>query len=113
MKQAEGKWPDYPKTLHELAKAHKLRIPDLDLPGEASLWNSVRSFQLRRLPDPPTDKLRRFAMEFNKQHSGVPLSPDDPFGREILKRRYYEKYPEALIQAEKQERMRGDRRRRP
>jgi hypothetical protein len=107
LKQAEGKWPDYPKALHELAKAHKLRIPDLDLPGEPSLWNSVRNFQARRLPDPPPDKLRKFAMEFNKQHNGVPLSPDDSFGREVLKRRYYEKYPEALIQAEKQERTRG------
>ena len=113
LKQAEGKWPDYPQTLHELAKVHKLAIPELSLPGEPSLWVSVRSFQMRRWPDPPPDMLRKFAIEFNKERGGMPLSPEDPVGREILKRKFFEKYPEMLKQLENQARTRGDRRRRP
>lgn len=113
LSRAEGKWPEYPRILHELARQHKLSIPDLSPPGEPSLWNSVRSFQMRRLPDPPADRLRIFAMEFNRERSGVPLSPDDPVSREYLKRKFFEKYPELLSQLEKQEQKRGDRKRRP
>ncbi len=35
----QGKWPEYPRMLIELAKAKNLSVPGAMLPGEPKLWN--------------------------------------------------------------------------
>jgi hypothetical protein len=42
LKRLEGKWPDYPNHLLELAAKHNLEVPGLSLPGPAELWNNAR-----------------------------------------------------------------------
>jgi len=39
---AEGKWPDYPRTIMELARANRLVVPGWMLPGKADLWERFR-----------------------------------------------------------------------
>jgi hypothetical protein len=43
LKRAEGRWPDYPKTLLDLAKKHNLEIPLMKLPGPRELWDQARA----------------------------------------------------------------------
>jgi hypothetical protein len=38
LKTQEGKWPEYPKLMIELAKAKDLSVPGVTLPGKPSLW---------------------------------------------------------------------------
>lgn len=41
LKDAEGKWPDYPKRIKELADKHRLIVPGLSLPGPRDLWQGL------------------------------------------------------------------------
>lgn len=41
--KAERKWPDYPRTVMELAKQHKLVVPGWMIPGKADLWERYRT----------------------------------------------------------------------
>jgi hypothetical protein len=43
LKAAEGRWPDYPKTLLELSRKHSLEIPLMRLPGPRELWEQART----------------------------------------------------------------------
>ena len=43
---AEGKWPDYPNTIQELARRHQLEVPWHTLPGQRKNWDNYR-------PPPP------------------------------------------------------------
>jgi hypothetical protein len=40
---AQGKWPDYPRMILELAKRHKLSVPGWMLPGPAQVWDRFRA----------------------------------------------------------------------
>ena len=42
LKDAEGKWPEYPRHLLELAHKHNLPVPGMSLPGPAELWENER-----------------------------------------------------------------------
>jgi hypothetical protein len=42
-KAAEGKWPDYPRLLVEMAKKHGLEVPLMRLPGPRELWEQARA----------------------------------------------------------------------
>ncbi len=42
LKNLEGKWPDYPRRLLELAHRHNLKVPGMSLPGTADLWEPPR-----------------------------------------------------------------------
>ena len=42
LEKAEGKWPEYPKMLHELARQRRLVIPGMSLPGPVEMWENVR-----------------------------------------------------------------------
>lgn len=42
LKDAEGKWPDYPRTIVDLAKQHRLPIPGWTLPGRNDAWDAFR-----------------------------------------------------------------------
>jgi hypothetical protein len=39
----EGKWPEYPRRLAELARQHKKPIPGITLPGPQALWDAARA----------------------------------------------------------------------
>jgi hypothetical protein len=43
LKKAEGKWPPYPRTIQELARRKKLRVPWKTLPGKPGFWNPYRA----------------------------------------------------------------------
>ena len=49
LKEAEGHWPDYPRVIVELAKAHKLAIPAWTMPGKPEAWDNFRLKQGRRI----------------------------------------------------------------
>jgi hypothetical protein len=40
---AEGKWPEYPRLLLELAHRHNLHVPGMSLPGPRELWDAARA----------------------------------------------------------------------
>ncbi len=96
LKAVEGRWPDYPLMLHTIAKERKLALPDLGLPGDPQLWERLRSRRAAPvLPDLPDQVLREFAAELARREPDSPrLSWRDPEQREILKKRYFEIYPE-------------------
>lgn len=96
LKAVEGRWPDYPLALHDIAKQRKLALPDLGLPGDPQFWERFRT---RRSPipssDPPDHILREFAAELARREPDSPrLSLRDPEQREILKKRFLEAYPD-------------------
>jgi hypothetical protein len=43
LKEAEGRWPDYPKRVLELARRHGLEVPLMRLPGPRDLWERARA----------------------------------------------------------------------
>ncbi len=42
LREAEGRWPDYPWRLLDLAHKHHLQVPGMSLPGPAELWEDAR-----------------------------------------------------------------------
>ena len=38
LKKLEGKWPEYPRQMMELARKHDRVVPGVSLPGQPSLW---------------------------------------------------------------------------
>jgi hypothetical protein len=42
LRDAEGKWPDYPRLLLELARRHNLQMPGTPLPGPREFWERLR-----------------------------------------------------------------------
>jgi hypothetical protein len=42
LKSLEGKWPEYPRRLLDLAHGHNLKVPGMSLPGTADLWEQPR-----------------------------------------------------------------------
>lgn len=101
LRKAEGQWPLYPRTLLELACVHDLQIPGTTLPGPHDRWDRYRLKPppgRKILPEPTEEVLRTFV----KQERTVDNSPlwslafSDPFGREQLKREYFDRHPEEL-----------------
>lgn len=91
----EGRWPDYPKMLLNLAKQKKLQIPGMSLPGPTELWAESRAW----LPDVPDRVLFNFALYelSDKDRAGLGLNVTDFEGsREKLKKAYFKKKPEQL-----------------
>ena len=43
---AEGKWPDYPNAIQDLARKHDLQVPWHTLPGARERWDSYRGIRL-------------------------------------------------------------------
>jgi hypothetical protein len=41
VKKLEGRWPEYPLRLHELARERELVIPGMSLPGPTQLWRAA------------------------------------------------------------------------
>jgi hypothetical protein len=96
LQAVEGRWPDYPLMLHEIARERKLALPDLGLPGDPLFWDRVRNRRVNNTPpDPPDHLLREFAAELARREPETPrLSLRDPEQRELLKKRFLDAYPE-------------------
>jgi hypothetical protein len=47
LKNAEGKWPNYPRVVKQFADRHRVRIPGmvLVLPGERNAWQRMRDYK--------------------------------------------------------------------
>jgi hypothetical protein len=43
LQKAEGKWPEYPRTLLDLSRKHDLQIPGMKLPGPRDLWDKAKA----------------------------------------------------------------------
>ena len=46
--QREGRWPDYPQTIQELATRHSLQVPWQTLPGPRRYWDFYRVWSRRK-----------------------------------------------------------------
>ena len=53
LKQLEGKWPEYPKRMIELAKKHDMPVPGVTLPGSPKKWESTYQSQVPRMGPRP------------------------------------------------------------
>jgi hypothetical protein len=91
----EGRWPDYPHRLLELARRHRLVIPGMSLPGPPALWEGARA----ALPEVPGHVLRDFALNelTPADRARLGLSAADPeAGRQKLKEAFFQKHPREL-----------------
>ncbi|HJZ93752.1 MAG TPA: hypothetical protein VKE40_22950 [Gemmataceae bacterium] len=43
LNDAEGKWPEYPRMIIDLARKHKLSVPGWTLPGPPQVWDRFRA----------------------------------------------------------------------
>jgi hypothetical protein len=90
LEKLEGRWPDYPHKLHQLARQKRFVIPGMSLPGPRELWESARA----HLPDIPDRTLYQFVVTelTAKERAALGISIDDPAGsREKVKKAYYRK----------------------
>ena len=93
LSRLEGRWPDYPRTVMDLAHQEKLAVPGTQLPGPSEFWNRMRV----ALPDVPEIRLRNFALLLTpEERSRLRLSYDDPSSRERLKQEYFARHPREL-----------------
>jgi hypothetical protein len=105
----EGKWPDFPRTLVRVAKAHNLPIPGMGLPGPRDLWLPFqRKSPTKRdfLPDVADRTLLDFAKNelSAEERADLPsMSLSDPLAREEWKRAYFVHHPETLKQLKRQD----------
>ena len=90
----EGKWPEYPERLLELAKKHSLTVPGTVRPCPPAFWNAASKL----LPDVPDHTLRNFTLaELTPEERGqLKLSPDDASSRERLVEAYWGHHPDEL-----------------
>jgi hypothetical protein len=47
LRNAEGKWPDYPNAIQDIASKHNLQVPWHTLPGLRERWDSYRVMEVR------------------------------------------------------------------
>lgn len=86
----EGKWPEYPKRLLELAKRHEISLPGLARPCPPEFWDAMSKL----LPDVPDRALRQFALNdlTPEERGALKLSPDDDASRERLLEKYWARH---------------------
>jgi hypothetical protein len=94
LKEAEGKWPQFPQALLRLAKKYKLALPGMVLPGPRDLWERART----ALPELPDRTLFHFVMNemSTEERKGLQLQQGDPAARERAKKAYFKKHPREL-----------------
>jgi hypothetical protein len=103
LRAAEGKWPEYPHLLHDLASAHRLEIPTMSLPGPRTVWEAARA----SMPEVPDRILRDFAMgELSaEERARLNISTTDPTSsRDRLKQAYFKKHLKELKRLQRAER---------
>jgi hypothetical protein len=93
LRGAEGRWPDFPLRLLELAHKNNLIVPGMSLPGPRELWNRAA------LPEVARIKLDEFAKNelTAEDRANLRRASDDADEKlEILKDAYFKKYPDEL-----------------
>jgi hypothetical protein len=102
--RAEGKWPDYPKLIQQLATDHHLAPPPWQtaVPGPRERWDGYRALKtadLLGLPELSRRELRDFALyELDAQErAGLNLSPDDPGSWLRLRESYFQRKRDELL----------------
>jgi hypothetical protein len=103
LRDAEQRWPDYPKLLLDLAKRHELLIPGMSLPGPRELWENAHA----ALPELPDRVLNQFAKEELSGQERSKLGLGDLGAedrREVLKQEFFKRYPHELQQYQKRDR---------
>ena len=90
----EGKWPDYPETLLDLAKQHGLVVAGMVRPCPPEFWDAMN----RLLPDVPDRTLQNFALTelTADDRRELKLSFDDASSRERLVEQYWARHPAEL-----------------
>ena len=48
LEDAEGKWPDYPRAIVDLARKYKLAVPGWTLPGPPAYWDRLRAGRMKK-----------------------------------------------------------------
>jgi hypothetical protein len=90
----EGKWPEYPERLLELAKKLGLTMPGTVRPCSPEFWDAASKL----LPDVPDRTLRNFTLnELTPEERGqLNLSLNDTTSRERLVDLYWARHPDEL-----------------
>lgn len=57
LKRLEGRWPEYPRKMLELAKLHDLSVPGVTLPGSPQLWQQYYRYTSPK-PEKPASRPR-------------------------------------------------------
>jgi hypothetical protein len=94
LKSKEGKWPEYPQRLFELAKKHKVPLPGTYRPCNPSFWEGTSKL----LPDVSDRVLRTFALnDLTPDERGeLKLSTEDAASRDRLIEKYWARHPKDL-----------------
>lgn len=92
LEEAEGKWPEYPRLLLDVARKHDVQIPGLHQPGPREFWDALRN----ALPDVPDATLREFAQAELTPEDQAAIKPGDPSSRDRLIAEYFKRHPEQL-----------------
>jgi hypothetical protein len=98
LRRSVGKWPDFPRTLQDLAKKHRLQIPWLTLPPQLGMWDLYRVKPRARDNLPPLSRqtLRLFALvELTaKERADLGLSSFDRTSWKRLREEYFKRKPQ-------------------
>ena len=106
LKWTEGKWPEYPKVLHEFAKKYNLIIPGMSLPGPRELWESART---AALPEVPEHILREFVGELSPEDlAKLNISPMDPSSPYLFSQEFFIRHPKELKRLQEHDQMKGN-----
>jgi len=98
LKSAEGRWPEYPRTILELARKHELMVPGMYLPGPREAWHNLKT----ATPDLPKPMLREFAALELKRADLERLRAEITDGvswERVLTQEYFKRHPSANDQA--------------
>jgi hypothetical protein len=89
--KAEGRWPEYPRKIKELAEKHNLEVPGMKAPNLEKWREIIRT----ALPEVPDRVLRDFAINdlSPEERNKLNLSVGDPKSRERLVQEYFKKNP--------------------
>jgi hypothetical protein len=105
----EGIWPAYPRRLMNLARAHRLPVPGMALPGPRDVWEAFRRKSATThdfLPEVDDRTLLDFAKHelTEEERAALPsMALSDPQTREEWKRAYFMRHPEILKQRKRQD----------
>jgi hypothetical protein len=94
LQKAEGKWPEYPRTLLNLSRKHDLQVPGMTLPGPRDLWDRAKT----ALPEVPERALFHFLWSelTRAERDQLRLSPGEPGWRERVKQEFFKRHPKEL-----------------
>jgi hypothetical protein len=92
LSKTEGRWPDYPAKVKELADKYGLEVPLMKMPN-ANYWRDKVN---NTLPEVPNHLLTDFAVnDLNKEDwKRMGISLTDPGSREKLVKAYLDSHPE-------------------